>query len=330
VKQLAFVIPWREKGKWLWQYLPDRTYSGTIITAGPGAGSFWEKHEVLPPYLRETWHLSRRGSFSDFDAVFAWELRCIVAVAVLRKLRPANRRMSFIAVGPILKGPVLRVLPLVRWLLTEADRIVCFSEAECKIQARVLKMPSDRFVFVPTAWKIEEISLQKEQTYVLSLGHSGRDYPTLLKSVGNEEMPVILAIKDRSDLCGCAIPRNVTVRYRTSEAETDRLIDGASLIVLPLRGSDQSAGQSVLLRSMARGKAVIVTKTSGIRDYVWDRETAIFVPPGDAEAMRKAILELWNSPEQRSSMGKNAANRQRQEFGFPRLTERLVTVAEEI
>jgi glycosyltransferase involved in cell wall biosynthesis len=191
-------------------------------------------------------------------------------------------------------------------------------------------MPADSFVFVPTAWKAEQISCHNGQTYVLSLGHSGRDYPTLLKSIAGEELPVVLAIKDRTDLGGYAVPENVTVRYRTSEAETDRLIDGASLIVLPLRDSDQSAGQSVLLRSMAWGKAVIITKTSGIRDYVQDRETAIFVAPGDSLALRSAILELWNSPEQRSRIGNNAAKRQRQEFDFPQLTKRLITIVEEI
>jgi glycosyltransferase involved in cell wall biosynthesis len=81
---------------------------------------------------------------------------------------------------------------------------------------------------------------------------------------------------------------------------------------------------------MAQGKAVIVTETDGIRDYVRDGETAVLVPPGDVAALRQAIDRLWSNPIERQRIGNNAGRIQRQEFGFSQLTHRLLLVAEEV
>ncbi|MES2464306.1 MAG: glycosyltransferase family 4 protein [Armatimonadota bacterium] len=261
--------------------------------------------------------------------MFAWELRTALAVALLRKLRTSNRRSGFVAVGPILKGPLLRILPLIRWLLGEADKIVCFSLAECEAQARLLGLPRERFVFLPTAWESEPTAMDDEG-YVLALGHSSRDYATLLEAVRGTDVPVIIAAKEAANLGGAILPPNVTGRYRTESEETNRLVGGARLHVIPLHDSAHSAGQSVLLRAMAKGKAVVVTDTAGVRDYVQDGETAVLVPAGDAMALRAALLRLWGNSEERQRIGKNAARIQRQDFSFPHFTRSLVAVAEEV
>lgn len=325
------MIPWRETGGWLWKHLPEAGYTGDILCTVPKPGSFFNKRAVLPPYLREFWHLfASRARLEKYDVVFAWELRTAVAVALLRKMRPRNRQSCFVAVGPILKGPVLRVLPLVSWLLSEADKIVCFSRAECEAQAQQLGLPRAKFVFVPTAWQDEEIAPEVNRGYVFALGHSGRDYPTLLEAVNEVDLPVILAIRQESDLGGVAVPTNVAVRYRTEQSETDALITGATLIVVPLQAQAHSAGQSVLLRAMAQGKAIVVTDTEGIRDYICDGETAVVVPPRDPGALRAAILRLWGDAAERKRLSANAARAQREYFSFSRLTERLVGIANEL
>lgn len=325
------MVPWQESGQWLWEHLPGNGISGDILCAAPKPGSFLDKYKILPPYLREFWHLSAgKVALEEYDVVFAWELRTAITVALLRKMRSKNKRFRFVVVGPILKGQVLRVLPLIGWLLRSAERIVCFSRAECETQARLLRLPRSKFVFVPTAWKNEEIASVPEQGYVLALGHSGRDYPTLLEAVRETDLPLILAIKDLADLRGVPLPPGVTVRYRTEQRETETLVAGAAFLVLPLQDANYSAGQSVLLRAMSAGKAVIVSDTAGIRDYVENGETAVLVPPGDTQALRAALLHLWDNADERQRIGSDAALSQRENFSFSCLTKKLVRVAEEI
>jgi glycosyltransferase involved in cell wall biosynthesis len=126
------------------------------------------------------------------------------------------------------------------------------------------------------------------------------------------------------------VPPNVTIHYNTGHQQTIDLIANATLHCIPLYPTDFSAGQTVLLRAMARGKAVVVTETPGIRDYVRDGENAVLVPPGDAEALRSALTRLWNDAGERQRIGTSAAQTVRREFGFENFTTKLATIAREI
>lgn len=325
MRRVAFVIPWRDRGRWLWEFLPEGM-EGDLLFAAPEPGSFWHKHR-LPPYLGEAWHLWRRGAdLNNYDVVFAWELRSCLAAALLRKLT-RKKRAAFVPVGPILKGPLLQVLPLVRWLLHDADRIVCFSRAECDDYARLLGLPRARFVFLPTPWTTPaDMPPSRDGGYILALGQSGRDYPTLLRAVAQTDLPVVLVAGNASALGGMETPPNVCVKFSTGHDETNDLIGGATLHCIPLHNGNYSAGQTVLLRAMAQGKAVVVSDTPGVHDYVRPNETAVLVPPGDANALRAALLRLWNDQAERERIGE-AAQAVRHEFGFARFTAHLMEIS---
>ena len=328
VTRLAFVIPWRDRGRWLWEFLPDGV-SGDLLFAAPETGAFLDKRR-LPPYIGEWWNLwRRRVNLGDYDVVFAWEMRCAVAVALLQKARgKRGKRTAFVPVGPILKGPVLRALPVVRHLMRDANRIVCFSRAECADYARLLQMPPQKFVFLPTPWTTpEDVPPASDNGYILSLGQSGRDYPTLLQAARGTDLPIVIVAGNASALGSVEVPSHVTVKYNTGHEETNALIAGATLHCIPLKNEGYSAGQTVLLRAMAQGKAVVVSDTAGVRDYVRNNETAVLVPPGDAGALRAALLRLWNDASERERIGKQAARAVQNEFGFARFTEHLVRLA---
>ena len=324
------MVPWRETGRWVWQYLPKDGPEADLLTAAPRPGSFWERHR-LPPYVSEFRQLARRHPhLENYDAIFGWELRASAAISLLQKIRPANRRAKLVAVGPILKGPLLKALPLVRWLLKDAARIVCFSRAECETQSRVLNLPRERFVFVPTFWDTNEQLTCTEGDFILAVGHSGRDYPTLLEAVRGTGLPLIICAREPTDLGKGEIPPNVSVRFRTESDETNALVAGAAFHVIPLQDTEFSAGQSVLLRAMAAGKAVVVSDTAGICDYAKGNETAVLVPPGDTEALRDALLRLWGDADTRKRIGKNAAESVRTEFGATQFAARMVEIANEL
>lgn len=322
---LGFAVPWPDEGSWLWEFLPPGV-SGDLLLAAPSPGT-----HKLPPYIGEWIHLARRGyDLSRYEVVFAWELRSALAVALLRRRVPRTRRPHFVAVGPILKGPLLRALPVVRHLLADADKIVCFSRAECDDNARLLRLPRDRFLFLPTPWRADEEISQKDDGFLLALGQSNRDYPTLLRAVRGTDLPVTIVAANPTALGGVEASPNVTVRYNTGHHETNELIARATLHCIPLHNTAYSSGQTVLLRAMARGKAVVVSNTPGVRDYVRNGETAVIVPPGDAGALCAALTHLWHDEGARRRIGQNGAKEVREEFGFARFTERLVSLAHDL
>lgn len=214
-RRLLFVIPWRDRGKWLWEHLPPG-FTGDLAFAAPEEDAkqhMARRPRRLPPYLGELlWLLQRRPRWTDYDVVFTWELRTALATALLLCSVPRARRPRWVAVGPIIKGDALRrTLPLIRWLFRDCAHVVCFSRAECARYAELLHLPAARFQFLPTPWLAAETVSHRDERYILALGQSNRDYPTLLQAVEGTALPVTLVAGSPASLGGIAAPPNVEV-----------------------------------------------------------------------------------------------------------------------
>jgi glycosyltransferase involved in cell wall biosynthesis len=77
-------------------------------------------------------------------------------------------------------------------------------------------------------------------------------------------------------------------------------------VVVPLLPSDTDNGVTVILEAMAMGKPVICSRTRGQVDVIREGVTGLYVPIGDAAALRAAILALWNDPLRARQMGRDA------------------------
>lgn len=342
--RLTFVVPWPDDPNgWIVPHLPTG-FKGTVVSVAPSADAAPTVRR-LPPYLRETAALlARRDELRNCNVLFAWEMRAIVAVALARRHGWELARLPFVAVGPIIKNALRTVgLPLVRFALAGADRILCFSRHEAQTYPNLLRLPAARFVFVPSPWDCSNLNIStREDDYVLALGHSGRDYPTLVRALANLKIPAIIVARSWKDLFkplhapipayqpSPFLPPNITVRCNTNSHTTDELIANATVNVLPLRETGVSAGQSVLLRTLAQGKAIIVSDVTGIRDYILSNETAVLVPHGKEWLLREAIKRLWNDKPERNRIGQNAATIVRQEFDFPVFAARVAVIAREL
>ena len=144
--------------------------------------------------------------------------------------------------------------------------------------------------------------------YVLSVGDDvGRDYPTLM--LATEGVAVDLVIKTRQ-----ALPVDPT-KHQSVRLLPDRmdhiafraLYAKCHFVVLPLIPDALNAsGINALLEAFAMGKAVIVSESTGIRDFLLPDENCIMVPAYDVGAMRAAIERLLREPETRDRLGRNA------------------------
>jgi glycosyltransferase involved in cell wall biosynthesis len=93
---------------------------------------------------------------------------------------------------------------------------------------------------------------------------------------------------------------------RLTLPELRELYARSRFIVVPLMRSDTDNGITVILEAMAMGKPVICSRTRGQVDVIQEGVTGLYVPVGDAAALRTAILSLWNEPGRAEQMGKNA------------------------
>lgn len=322
--RLAFAIPWRDLGSWLFEHLPPE-HTGELLFASPEPNADQSpRASKLPPYLAEFFCLTGRGyKLASYDMIFTWELRCALATLLLRRLQ--RTKTPVVVVGPILKGGVLKALPLIRPLLADAVKIVCFSSAERDEYAVLLKLPAERFVFLPTPWAApRDVPEPTDGGFALALGQSNRDYATLFRAVKGLEIPVTVVAADEAPFGGVTPPPNVTVCFNTDHATTNALIASATLHLIPLHPTGFSSGQTVLLRAMAAKKACIVSRIPGVADYIEENQTTVLVPPHDEVALRDALSRLWGDTQERERLGENAARTAQERFGFAGFVKHLL------
>ncbi len=194
-------------------------------------------------------------------------------------------------------------------------------------------VPDERVVFTP--FMVDDQFFAPTQVtpsgstrpMICSVGLEFRDYPTLMQAVDGLDVDVIIAAASpwskRSDsTAGERVPENVTVR-RFSQHELRQIYADSCFVVMPLFDVNFQAGVTAILEAMAMAKAVVCSRTPGQTDVVLDGETGLYVPPGDADALRDAIEQLLAEPERAASLGRAGRRRVEREMSLRCYTQRL-------
>ena len=105
----------------------------------------------------------------------------------------------------------------------------------------------------------------------------------------------------------------------SSATSRRRPLTDASFVVVPSLG--EGFGM-VALEAMERGRAVVASAVGGLPEIVAHGETGLVVPPGDADALAAAIVELASDPARARALGEAGRRRALAEFRQERCTER--------
>ena len=184
----------------------------------------------------------------------------------------------------------------------------------------------------------------REHALVASAGQEFRDYLTLLRAVDGLPAEVRIARGSNwstrtANFTDADVPSNTTVRWH-NYLELRDLYAQARCVVMPLHDVAFQAGISTVLEAMAMGKCVIVSRTAGLTGVVtgrlmsdgilheigedaWTEPTGIYVPPGDATAMRDAITYVLERPDEAARMGAAGRRHVEAQFTLPQFAERI-------
>jgi len=263
-----------------------------------------------PNVLLAWWcHRQRRR----YDVVFTDGEQVGIPYAALTRLagRGGARHIMIVHILTVRKKMALmRALRLT----SRIDRMVVYSSRQRDLIAAALSYPQDRIVLSPfmvdtTFFGPDAVDIRTRRM-ICSAGLEFRDYPTMIEAVRGLDVEVVLAAaspwsKRRDVSSDVQIPANVTVD-RFGFADLRALYAAAEFVVVPLVDTDFQAGITTILEAMAMGKAVICTRTRGQVDVIVDGSTGIYVPPGDAAALRSAIAELLDDHERAARLGRAA------------------------
>jgi glycosyltransferase involved in cell wall biosynthesis len=113
------------------------------------------------------------------------------------------------------------------------------------------------------------------------------------------------------------------VRFLGHVVPIQRAIESSLAVVVPSLG--EGFGM-MALEAMERGRPVIAAAIGGLEDLVREGETGLFVPPGEAEPLTGAMLELAENPARAAEMGRAGRARALTRFPEDRCVERTEEV----
>jgi glycosyltransferase involved in cell wall biosynthesis len=229
--------------------------------------------------------------------------------------------------------------PLQNWFLGNVDGIVATSPNYARTSA-VLQRYSEKVSVIP--FGLDESTYQSPESATLTrwserLGQRFFLFVGVLRYYKGLEY-LIEAVRGTG--CQIAIvgdgPMRAMLEARASgmpqvhflgalpEEDKNALLTLCSGFVFPSQVRSEAFGISLLEAAMY-GKPMISAEIGTGTTYInVSEETGLVVPPADVGALRSAIMRLWENPEERERMGRNARERFLTRFTSDRMTEKYV------
>ncbi|OGV42671.1 MAG: hypothetical protein A2X46_05230 [Lentisphaerae bacterium GWF2_57_35] len=266
------------------------------------------KPDRLHSIIYESWQLFQQRS--SYDIVLTMGARESLAYGMLCAMKgcPSKQIMTEVFIDTPKRGNPLWHLKttLYGFVAQRAVGILTNSSDEVVTMAQRFGLTQEKLRYVPMHSNIEhpQKSIQNEG-FVLSAGRTLRDYALLLKSAPAIRCPIVI-ICGHKDIRGKHLPGNVTVLKEASIETYFDYLNRCSIVVLPLKPSERSTGQVVLLEALARGKPVVATRTPGTTDLISHGQNGLFIDAGNSQQLSGAVNRLIADAGLASQMGDQA------------------------
>lgn len=268
-----------------------------------------------PVWWRMAGEVMRRQA--EYDAVVTWGEK--MTFALLAHQRFAKVSKPHVALMYQFEKPNIRV-PL-SLLKGNLQSVVTWSSVQRRVLIDEFGFPADRVYLI--RHYVDQVFYRPrpvDDDMISAVGAEMRDYETLKRALHGTGLRCHIAadhvripgrlrlLNDRRvPITGVGGPVDAGLTQgRMTLLQLRDLYARSRFVVIPLLHSDTDNGVTCILQAMAMGKPVICSRTRGQVDVIQDGVTGLYVPVGDTEALRKAILSLWNDPARARQMGQQA------------------------
>ena len=256
------------------------------------------------------------------DLVLCFFEPAALVLLLLRRLFRFRARVAVVDVGALDGWRIRRMIQ--NMVVPRADILLPYSAQQAnlvrQIWPRARRVES---VFANVDCDFYTMAADQPAGPVLAIGDdASRDYATFLSAIETLDHPVVL----RTRLALPTAPAHPRLQLLTTMLATTAyrdLIASAAIVVLPLHPADYAGGVTVLVQAMASGKAVIVSASAGIAEYVEHEVSALVVPCHDAAALRTAMARLLQDHALRQRLGLAARARAQAIFSLQAWAARI-------
>lgn len=202
-----------------------------------------------------------------------------------------------------------------------------------------------------------------ERPYVLAVGRQHRDHQLLVEVAESLPADVVIAAgslfsKTPDQLTGRPLPPGVSVVTLDYVTLRNAYRD-AAVVVVPTLEEDFAPGLTALAEAMSMGCPVVYTRAQGSGDYLADRRAllrppgqarptrglmaahlgasdgaagphGLYVPPGDADALRRAVLWALEHPQEAAELGRRGRALVEEQLRLDQYVARTVEAVREV
>ncbi|HEV2590952.1 MAG TPA: glycosyltransferase family 4 protein [Gaiellaceae bacterium] len=272
-----------------------------------------------PPAIAREWRVRR-----DADVVVCWDERTGVSAALRSRIRGEPPS----ATGVIWATEGGRVPPAVAAALRSSAAVWALSTAQLDVLARS-GLARGRLHYLPMGVDCEFWSpppVAAEPATILTVGNDRhRDHATVVTAVATvrRSLPARLTLVTAQPV---DVPAEIGARVSSADHRALRTrYAQAAVVALAVKPNLHVSGLTVVLESMAMGKAVVATRTPGIEAYVTDGVTGLLVEPGP-DPLARAIRRLLSDPDEAAALGAAAQDDARRRFTTDRQAEALAGI----
>jgi glycosyltransferase involved in cell wall biosynthesis len=222
----------------------------------------------------------------------------------------------------------------VNYSYKRVSKIVVYSKNEVELYSKWFPNLAPKFLFIRYGRDFdifEERVFEVDKPYVASGGVSNRDFSTLLKAFKTLEVNVpgvACKIATRPQACNSSdAPNNVEVLYNVRIDTFGSFLANSLFVVIPLANTFLSAGHMALLEAMYRGKIIVITDISAVRDYV-DDSLVYFYNPEDEIDLAAKIEYVYHHSAGLDATSKAIRAKEYYDlhYSFSRLLRRIVDI----
>jgi glycosyltransferase involved in cell wall biosynthesis len=180
----------------------------------------------------------------------------------------------------------------------------------------------------PAADEPLDVLAESRQPVVMSVGNDRhRDHDLLLQAMQEVHVKVPDARLELVTSRPQMVPPEIGCwRKSRTHAQLRDLHRRSTVVAIATRHNIHISGLTATLESMAMGRPVVVTHTPGLEDYIENGKTGILVPPGDHDAMARALIELIADPDRCRRIGDAARETTLANFSTQVMSRRLAGI----
>jgi glycosyltransferase involved in cell wall biosynthesis len=245
----------------------------------------------------------------------------------------ALKRFGVVRTPVVLFDPVITdttPLPsLLGWALRGADRIAYCATSVRDILTRRFGLGDRKLTFMPFSVDMEFFRPQGGGggRAIVSVGSNDRDYEVLIEAARELGAPLCITTSKRPKEW---VRPGVEVLQGIDYLQLRAMYARSALVAVPLVNVPGPSGVIAVLEAMAMAKAVVVTRSRGLEDYIVDGQNALYARAGDAGELKERLSEVIRDQDLRRRLGDNGRRSVEETFNTSKLAARLAEVIADV